>query len=439
VKIMNARFQKVLVPIVITAALVGVVWQQWHVSARRAEPPPLPIGAPGGASTSRADLEATIAALDARLAREGANGAVAARLADALMRQARVASNPGLAVRAEDALRKALDAEPDHYEATRMLGTVLLSQHRFRDAIETAERASRIDPRDAWNFGVLGDAHLELGAYDSAFDAFDRMMRLRPSAAVYARTAYAREIQGDLEGALRLMQMAADATGPNDPESQAWHYAQVGDLYFQLGRVDDAAREYGRADFTFPQHPFAAAGLARVAAARGALPEALDRYRALMARTPTPELAARIGEIESRLGHAAAAERSFSLAENGWRYDTPEPTLLARLLAGRGRAEDALAAAERAAAVRRDIFTMDALAWASFAAGRLDEARRASEQALRTGTRDRTILYHAAAIASKAGDRARARELAGRALAGHPDFDPLLGPEARTLLASLKG
>jgi tetratricopeptide (TPR) repeat protein len=255
---------------------------------------------------------------------------------------------------------------------------------------------------------------------------------------VYGRAAYAREIQGDLAGALRLMQMAADATGPDDPESQAWHYAQVGDLFFQMGRLDDAVREYGRANFTFPDHPFAAAGLARIEAARGKLSDALDRYRIIMERTPTPEIAARMGEIEARLGRAEAAERHFALAENAWRYDTPEPTLLARLLAARGRAGDALAAAERAATLRRDIFTMDALAWASLKAGRVGAARRASDQALRTGTCDRAILYHAAAIALAAGNRSRARDLAGRAVDGHPDFDPLLGAEARRLVVSLE-
>ena len=56
-----------------------------------------------------------------------------------------------------------------------MLGTVLLSQHRFRDAIETAERAQPHRARATrWNLGVIGDAHLELGEYDAAFDAFDR-------------------------------------------------------------------------------------------------------------------------------------------------------------------------------------------------------------------------------------------------------------------------
>jgi tetratricopeptide (TPR) repeat protein len=263
------------------------------------------------------------------------------------------------------------------------------------------------------------------------------MMKLRPSAAVYGRAAYAREIQGDLEGALRLMQMAADATGPDDPESQAWHYAQVGDLFFHMGRLAEAEREYARANFTFPNHPFAIAGLARTKAAGGDLAGALASYRRVMEQTPTPEIAARLGELEARLGDHAAAERYFSLAENGWRYDTPEPTLLARLLATRGRTQEALATAERAAAVRQDIFTMDALAWASLKAGHLDEARRASEQALRTGTCDRTILYHAAAIASEAGDRARARTLAARAVKGNPHFDLLLGPQAEALLESL--
>ena len=156
-----------------------------------------------------------------------------------------------------------------------------------------------------------------------------------------------------------------------------------------------------------------------------------------MASQPTPETAARIGELETRLGRADAASRAFALAENGWRYDTPEPTHLAHLLAARGRAADALAAAERAAAARRDIFTMDALAWASFEAGRLGAAEQAATAALRTGTRDRAILYHAAAIADAAGDRARARDLAARAIDGHPEFDPL-GPAAKALLARLQ-
>jgi tetratricopeptide (TPR) repeat protein len=429
---------RALVPVVIAASLT-VVWQRWQGGAVRRTAVPPAAGMPGGPPTSRAGLEQTIDALESHLARGGANAAAAVRLADALLRQARVTGNPGLARRADAALREALAAEPGHYEATRMLGTVLLSQHRFSEAIDVAGRAARIKPGDTWNVGVIGDAKLELGDYEAAFDAFDRMMRLRPSPAAYARAAYAREIQGDLDAALRLMQMAADATVPDDPESQAWHYAQLGDLLFQLGRLDAAAREYGRADFTFPAHPSAQAGLARVSAAQGDIGGALARYRGGMARTPTPELAARIAELEAVSGDPAAAERHLALAENGWRDDTPEPALLARVLTDRGRAREALDVASRAAASRRDIFTMDALAWAAFKAGDLDAASRAVAQALRTGTRDRSILYHAAAIAAGTGDRTRARALAARAIDGHPRFDPVLGPRAAALLEELKG
>src|SRR5207244_1362978 len=136
-------------------------------------------------------LDSTIASLNARLVRSPGDGRVAVTLADALLRQARVTGNAGLAVRAEAALATVLEHEPEHYESRRMLAAVYLSQHRFRDAVREALRCQRTRPRDAWTFGVLGDAHLELGDYPEAFAAFDRMAALRPDSASYARASYA--------------------------------------------------------------------------------------------------------------------------------------------------------------------------------------------------------------------------------------------------------
>jgi hypothetical protein len=77
---------------------------------------------------------------------------------------------------------------------------------------------------------------------------------------------------------------------------------------------------------------------------------------------------------------------------------------LALFLAERDRKlPEAVAIAERVAAVRHDIFTEDALAWAYFKSGRLAAARAASAQALRTGTHDDRILSHAASIRAAAG------------------------------------
>ncbi len=86
-----------------------------------------------------------------------------------------------------------------------MLAAVLLSQHRFGDAIAEANKAMAADPRDAWNYGATGDGYMELGDYARAFEAFDRMGQLQPGPPAYARTAYALEIKGDLDGALEYM------------------------------------------------------------------------------------------------------------------------------------------------------------------------------------------------------------------------------------------
>ena len=425
------------IPVIVCAIAAAGMYVRSARPTRADAALPLAAGTPGGAPTSRDGLARTIAALERRIADEPGNGVAAARLADALLRQARATGKGGLAIQAEGALRAAIAAGPS-YEAQRMLGAVLASQHRFRDAIAAAERARAIEPADAWNDGVIGDAHLELGEYDAAFIAFDAMMRKRPSAAAYGRASFARELQGDLAGGVQLMQMALDATSAHDPESQAWHHAQLGDLHQHRGHLADAERESRHTLFTYEDHPLAVAGLARLDAARGDLAAALAGYAKLQASAATPEYAARMAEIEQAIGRPDDAARHFALAEQGWRSNMPEPAYLARLLArDRGRAAEALRVAEQAAVSRQDIFTMDAVAWAAFRAGDMARAVEASRLALRTGTRDRALLYHAAAIAAASGDRAKARMLVTRALDGHPTFDVVLAPAAQALLASL--
>ena len=363
---------------------------------RRHATPAVPAAAP---STSRADLDRTVAAMERRLADDPADRDASVTLADALLRQSRVTGNAALAVRAEDVARAALRLSPADGRIQQALGAVLLSRHKFAEAAGEAERLAAQRPRDAALQGIIGDGRVELGDYDAGFAAFDRMIALRPDAASYARVSYARELQGDLRGALDLMRMAAEATSPRDVEAQAFAYSRLGYLELALGRTDDAAREFRRAGAVFPDHPAVAIGLARAALARGDAGDAFTIARRQFDRAPSAELAEAMGDAATRLGRAPEADRYYGLAESMWRYDTPEPAMLARLLADRGRApEEAVRIAETAAAVRRDIFTEDALAWALFKAGRTAEARAASARARRTGSRDARILAHAREI-----------------------------------------
>jgi tetratricopeptide (TPR) repeat protein len=428
--------------VIAAAAVATAVWAYLpHRGSGKTEtgPPIALLGSKASpSSTSRADLDRTIETMSARLTRNPADDRSAFSLADALLRETRVTGNAGLAVRAEAVLRALLKVHPDSYNARQMLGAVYLSQHRFREAIETAQRCQQDRPNDAWVYGVLGDAHLELGEYDAAFAAFDRMSALRPNAASYARASYARELQGDLSGAMTDMRMATDATSAEDPESLAWHHAQLGHLFFEMGRLDDAAREYAHADYVFPGHPFASEGLARVKAARGDYAGALAIVTGELATAPTPAGAALAGDLLAAEGRAEDAEREYRLAEAAWTSDAPDPSKLARFMAERRREPaQAVAMAERASADRQDIFTDDALAWAYFESGDLAKAKAASDLALRTGSRDREIRYHAAAIANARGQTADARRYLDAALSGSPRFDLISAPAAAALRKTL--
>ena len=361
-----------------------------------------------GANTGRESLSARIVDLRGRVAARPEDVGAAVMLADALVRQTRITGNSGLAIEAEAALKRALANDPANYDANRERGTLLLSQHRFREAVAIGEKNRDARPDDPLNYGVIGDGRLELGDYEQAFDAFDKMMSLRPGAASYARVAYARELQGNISGAIESMKLAADATPPDDPESLAWHHAQVGDLYLRLGKLHEAAAEYITASQAFPGHPFAMLGYARLLALRGEPASALALLQELATTAPTPDLAARTGDLLAQLGRRDEAERQYALAEAGWRVDAPEPKNLARFLAEHDRKiPEAVAIAEKAAAERHDIFTEDALAWAYFKAGRFAAARQAIAQALRTGSKDPEIHVHARAIEAATGQAAR--------------------------------
>ena len=362
-------------------------------------------GMPGSPPTSADGLRQRVSDMEARLQAHPHDAGGAVLLADALLRQARATTDGRPANRAAQVLTSVLKETPSQYDALRMLGAICLSQHRFHDALDLGRRARDLRPSDAWNYGVIGDALIELGEYDQAFQAVDTMVSMRPNAAAYARVAYGRELSGDPEGALSAMQLAQQATAVHDVESQAWYAAQVGELYLRMGKLDDAEREFRRATFAYPNYPHATIGLGKVDVARGDRDGALTTYLNQLKRTPTLDLAARIGDLYAERGDGANAERYYQLAEDlaGPAIAQTEPALALFLSEHDRKLDDALRMAKAVASMRHDIFTDDALAWAYYKAGRLDEAAAASARALRTGTRDDRIRSHAARIRAATG------------------------------------
>lgn len=265
-------------------------------------------------TTSREDLAAIVSAMTRRLSDDPTDSDAAVRLADAVLRQARVLNRSSLHMQAEAVLDRVIEAQANDYLARRMRATVYLAQHRFQDAILEAGRCRALRAHDPIIDGILGDALLELGDLSGAIDAFDRMLAQRPDASSYARASYARERQGDLTGALALMTMADEATSAHDVESQAWHAAQLGNLHIRAGNHQLALRQFQRAETLFPEHPFAVIGRARVDLLEGRPHDALRRLQPRLAAAPTADDFQLAGDALFTLGKVEDARRHHALA-----------------------------------------------------------------------------------------------------------------------------
>ena len=212
---------------------------------------------------------------------------------------------------------------------------------------------------------MIGDALVELGRYDEAFRAFDRMVSLRPNLAAYARIAYARELTGDLEGAVAAMRLALESAA-GEPEPSAWSLVELAKLELTLGRIADARRHLREALRVLPGYPSARYEVARVEIASGGLSAALEAARRAAGAVPTSSAVGLYADLLDRAGRTIAARRQRAtvavidrlLRSNGVRVDLESAVYRADL--GIAPAET-VALARKARAERPSIYGDDAL------------------------------------------------------------------------------
>jgi tetratricopeptide (TPR) repeat protein len=342
--------------------------------------------------------------------------------------------NPSHYLQAARALREALRLEPRNLHATIGLGTLELSRHRFAEALVLGRRAVELSPSTARGYGIVGDALLELGRYDEAFAAFDRMAALKPSLSSYARISYARELIGDVPGAAQAMRLARDAAA-GSPADQAWAHVQLGKLYASHGRLAEAVREYRAGLAVSPGYADSFDALARVEAGEGRLERAIEFERHAVDRLPHPDHFFTLGDFYAAAGDESGSKRAYADARRAFRYEVAAGAQveleLALFLTDRGLdLQRALVLAQDARRSRPSIDGDDVLAWALARNGRCGEALGYSKRALRLGTLDAVKFFHRGMIERCLGDRHEARSWFRRALDLDPDFSVLWAPVA---------
>jgi tetratricopeptide (TPR) repeat protein len=320
-----------------------------------------------------------------------------------------------------------LAGDGSNYEALRLRSEIELERHNFKNVAENSGKLTLAAPNDPWNWGTLGDALTEIGDYEGAAEAYQKMINLRPDLSSYNRAAYFRFLFGDMNGAIELMQKAISA-GSTSNEHMAWCLVELGQMYFRTGKIEESGKAFEAALRIFPGYHPAFAGLGRTQAARGELKSAIESYRRAQAATPLPDYAAALYQLYDAAGSRVEADKQRELIsvidKMGQAAQEKTNRNLAMIYADNGwNLDRALELARAELDSRGDIYTYDALAWALYKNGRHTEAEKAADKALRLGTPDPQIHYHAGLIAVALGKKTEAAKHLKKALELNPRFD----------------
>lgn len=403
------------------------------------------IGASNGgglaAPVVSGSLDRVISSLQDRLRSIPTDWRSFASLGLAYVQQARITTDPTLYPKAEGALRRSIRIHPDDNEVAWVgMASLAAARHDFSGALRWGKRARRANPYDGNVYGVIGDAQLELGRYRRAFATFQTMADTLPGLASYARASYVFELRGDVPGAVRAMSSALRFAG--SAADAAWANYQLGELFFNTGRIDRARAAYRRAVQVDPEYVPPRAGLAKVAWARGDLETATRGYVRVTARVPSPEYVIALGDLYEVAGDEASAAEQYELVRveerlfraNGVNIDLEQ----ALFEADHGDPAGALVAARQEWHRRHSIHVADAVAWALYANGRYAEAAGFERRALALGTPNALFLFHAAMIQRALGHADAARRLLTETRDVNPFFSIRYAGTARTLLGRLE-
>lgn len=335
------------------------------------------------------------------------------RLGWALVAKARLSSDPGFYALAEQAALAITSNSPDDPAALLLSGHIDHAQHRFAEAEKVARRL--VAQREfAFDYALLGDALMEQGELRQAVDAYQKMIDLKPSLQAYSRVAHVRWLKGDLRGALEAARLAVNAGNPREPEPTAWVYTRLALYQMQAGEQEGAMTSIASALQFAPAYAPALLMRGRLHLAESKPADAIAPLREAAEISPLPEFLWTFAEALRANGDTAEAEQvEARLLATGASAD---PRTFALFLASRNQdAGRALQLASAELESRHDVFTHDAVAWAQFAAGRVQEARQSAGLALAEGTQDARLFYHSGTIAAAAGKQAKALEFFNKA------------------------
>jgi tetratricopeptide (TPR) repeat protein len=342
-----------------------------------------------------------------------------------------------------------LKKEPDNFEALIYKAIVQLSQHHFSDGLATAQEAQKKNPYNAFIYGIMVDANVELGNYTAAVESSDKMVSVRPDLRSYSRIAYLREIHGDVTGAIEAMKMAIEAGMPGH-EATEWCRAQLGHLYEQSGNIKAAEAEYTTSLEVRPGYAYALAGMARLETYKKNYEKAIEHYNHAYDMVNDYSFKENMAEVYRLAGknkeadelgkevirEMTAASAASKKDDSAGHYSDRELAYAYLAVNNNDKAlEHALLEYNR----RPDnIDVNETVAWVYYKQGDYQKALPYIKTALRTNSKNPTLLCRSGLVYFKAGQQQEAAKLLQEALKDNPVISPVLKSESTAALQGAK-
>ena len=145
------------------------------------------------------------------------------------------------------------------------LGNLRHKQERLEEAIEQWKLANTaLTSLDEWALAnnatrLMGDAYLQMGQFEAAFQCFDKMARIcfehghiQDAVGALSKESFEMVRYGDLAEARRIRQQCIDTIETLGPEYQfGWNYWEMGEILRVMGIFEEAAAWYEKARKSF--------------------------------------------------------------------------------------------------------------------------------------------------------------------------------------------
>jgi tetratricopeptide (TPR) repeat protein len=341
-----------------------------------------------------------------------------------------------------------LKTDPANFNALIYRSLILLSQHHFAEGLAAAQKAQKVNPYNAYVYGLMVDGYVEMGQYDSAVANADRMVSIRPDLTSYSRVSYLREIFGNYKSAIDAMKMAAEAGGQGDEHTE-WTRVQLGNLYEKTGDYKTAENLYNLSLSMRPDYPYALAGLARVAMSQNDYKKAItyyekadslitdnsvkeelvDLYRTTGQNKKADDVAKKVienltkdsqaGDKDAAIGHYADRELAYAYLK----VNDPDKALEHAMLEYNRRPDN--------------IDVNETVAWVYYNKGEYAKAIPYIKAALKTHSKNPVLLSRAGLIFYKSGEKELAKSMLQEAAVSNSFIGSTLKAETVTAMQNM--